>query len=199
MPVCDGCGAQVDDAHIRARIERLELATRFRPIHIHSLLIDAAPPASPEDYFYAVGVNRSVRSVASRAYFDELMKCAGFASDAAIQEETALAEFQRRGIFLAYAIDCPIGESAELEATVRNLAPTVLLRVRSSYKPKHVALLSSATHELIQPLFDAGWKDRMILDSGGPFDDPFLADPAGQAEFNTAFGDRLSAALSRIA
>src|SRR5580704_6928279 len=98
MPVCDGCGAQCDDAHIRARIERLELATRFRPIHIHTLLIDATPPPSPQDYFYAVAVDRSVRSVASRAYFDELMKCAGYTSDAAIQEESALTEFQRRGI-----------------------------------------------------------------------------------------------------
>ena len=198
MLVCDGCGAQADDAHIRARIERLELATRFRPIHIHTLLIDAAPPARPQDYFYAVAADRSMRSVGSRTYFDELMKCAGFASDAAIQEDIALAEFQRRGIFLAYAIDCPIGDPAELEAAVRKSAPTVLLRVQSSYKPKHIALLSGATRELIQPLSAAGWKDRLILDGGGPFDDPFLADPAGQAEFNTAFGDRLCDALSRI-
>jgi hypothetical protein len=198
MPVCDSCGAQVDDAHIRARIERLELGTRFRPTHVHTLLIDAAPPSKPQDYFYAVASNRSIRSVASRTFFDELMKCAGFTSDAAIEEETALAEFQRRGIFLAYAIECPIGESEELEAAVRKLAPTVLLRVRSSYKPKHVALLSGATRELIQSFSEAGWKDRLILDGGGPFDDPFLADPAGQAEFNTAFGDRLSGALNRI-
>ncbi len=52
MPVCDGCGMQADDAHIRRRIERLELATRFRPIHIQALLIDAAPPSRSEDYFY---------------------------------------------------------------------------------------------------------------------------------------------------
>ncbi len=198
MLVCDGCGAQADDAHIRARIERLELATRFRPIHIQTLLIDSAPPARPQDYFYAVAADRSIRSVGSRTYFDELMKCAGFSSDAAIQEETALAEFQRRGMFLAYAIDCPIGDRAELETAARQSAPTVLLRVQSSYKPKHIALLSSPTRELIQPLSAAGWKDRLILDGGGPFDDPFLADPAGQAEFNTAFGDRLCDAVSRI-
>ena len=73
-----------------------------------------------------------------------------------------------------------------------------MLRVQSSYKPKHIGLLSSATLELIQPLSAAGWKNRLILDGGGAFDDPFLADPAGQAEFNTAFGDRLCDALSRI-
>jgi hypothetical protein len=196
MLVCDGCGAQADDAHIRARIERLELATRFRPIHIQTLLIDSAPPARPQDYFYAVAADRSTRSVASRTFFDELMKSAGFASDAAIQEDVALAEFQRRGIFLAYAIDCTVSGPAELETALRNSVPTVLLRVQSSYKPKHIALLSSPTRGLIQPLSAAGWKDRLILDGGGPFDDPFLADPAGQAEFATAFGDRLAKALS---
>ncbi len=198
MLVCDGCGAQADDAHIRARIERLELATRFRPIHIQTLLIDVAPPARPLDYFYAVAADRSVRSVRSRAYFDEMMKCAGFVSDAAIQEEVALAEFQRRGFFLAYAIECPIGDPAELDAALRKSARTVLLRIQSSYKPKHIALISGATRELIQSLSAGGWKDRLILDGGGPFDDPFLADPAGQAEFNTAFGDRLTRALTRI-
>jgi len=198
MHVCDGCGAQADDAHIRARIERLELATRFRPIHIQTLLIDAAPPARFQDYFYAVAADRSVRSVGSRAYFDELIKCAGFTSDAAIQEEVALAEFQRRGLFLASATECPAGTPAEIDAAVRKIAPTVVQRVKASYKPKYIALLSDAARELIGPLSDAGWKDRLILDGGGPFINPFLADPMGQAEFNTAFGDRLSQALARV-
>jgi hypothetical protein len=196
MLVCDGCGAQADDAHIRARIERLELATRFRPIHIQVLLIDVVPPARPEDYLYAVVADRSVRSVGSRTYFDELMKCAGFSSDAAIQEVTALAEFQRRGLFLANAIECPINASSESELAVGKFAQTVVQRVRGSYKPKYVALLSRATRELVQPLSDAGWKDRLILDSGGPFVDPFVADPPAQAEFATAFGDNLAKALS---
>src|SRR5579863_3534491 len=188
MIVCDGCGTQADDAHIRARIGRLELATRFRPIHIHTLLIDVAPPSRPEDYFYAVAVDRSVRSVSSRMYFDELMKCAEIVPDAAIQEEIALAEFQRKGLYLASAIECPIREATELEAAVRKAAPTVVQRVKASYKPKYIALLSEAARELIAPLSDAGWKDRLILDSDSPFVDPFLADPSAQAEFATGFG-----------
>jgi len=52
MAICDGCGAVADAEHIRARIQRLELATRYRPIHIHTLLIGTAPPALIEDYFY---------------------------------------------------------------------------------------------------------------------------------------------------
>jgi hypothetical protein len=195
MAVCDGCGAHADDAHIRARIERLELATRYRPIHIHVLLIDAAPSARPEDQFYTAAADRSVRSIASRMYFDEIMKCAGFGSDAGIKEEPALAEFQRRGFFLASAVECALGTPAELEEGVRRAAPTVLKRVQLSYKPKYIALLSNPTRELIRALEDAGWKDRLILDGGGPFFDPFLDDPPAQAEFATAFGDRLAKAL----
>ena len=58
MSVCDGCGAVADDKHIRERIERLELATRFRPVHIRALLIDAAPPPRVEDYFYRAAKDR---------------------------------------------------------------------------------------------------------------------------------------------
>ena len=87
MALCDGCGLQVDDAHIRRRIERLELATRFRPIRIHVLLIDAAPPISEEDYFYRASSNREERSLVSRMYFDEIVKSAGIPLDADMKEE----------------------------------------------------------------------------------------------------------------
>src|ERR1700685_3343133 len=107
MPVCDGCGATVDDAHIRDRIERLEMATRYRPIHIQVLILDAAPPVRPEDYFYRATSDGSERSPKSRAYFDALIKSAGdnparFSTDA-----HALAEFQRRGLFLTNVVECP--------------------------------------------------------------------------------------------
>lgn len=52
MAICDGCGAVAEAEHIRRRILRLELATRYRPIHIHTLLIGTAPPDRIEDYFY---------------------------------------------------------------------------------------------------------------------------------------------------
>ena len=53
MPVCDGCGATVDAEHIRSRIERLEMATRYRPVHIQTLLVGTAPPERTEDYLYS--------------------------------------------------------------------------------------------------------------------------------------------------
>ena len=53
MPVCDGCGATVDSEHIRSRIERLEMATRYRPVHIQTLVVGTAPPERLDEYFYA--------------------------------------------------------------------------------------------------------------------------------------------------
>lgn len=174
MAVCDGCGAQVDDAHIRQRIERLELATRFRPIHISVLLIDAAPPARFEDYFYRAAADRFERSLASRPYFDGLMKCAGLApgSDSKTGEDAALAEFQRRGFFLIGAIECPLANHPDPLAAIERAAPAVLRRVQVSYKPKSVVLLSPLTQPLVQAFEDNGCASQLILHDGQPFAGP---------------------------
>jgi hypothetical protein len=199
MASCDGCGTQADDAHIRQRIERLELATRFRPIHIQVLLIDAVPPTRPHDYFYRAAPKRNERSVASRMYFDEIAKCAGFSPGADINEEEALAEFQRRGFFLAHAVECPVRTPRELSDALDRLGPTVVRRVDASYKPKYIMPISQPMERLV-PLFQlSGWGERLLLNEGGPFVDPFLGDPQNQAEFETALGDRLTRALARLA
>jgi hypothetical protein len=181
VPVCDGCGARVEEEHIRTRIERLELATRFRPIHISVLLIDTAPPARREDFFYEA-VTPTARSTAWQAYFDELAKLAG-AAGSDTQVGKILSEFQRRGFFLTSAVECPIEEPTDSSAVVRRLAPTVLRRVRASYRPKHVALISAPTGELIEPFRVAGWDDRLILDDGAPF---------------ASIGERLAAAVTKL-
>lgn len=197
MPVCDGCGARVDDAHIRQRIERLELATRFRPIHIHLLLLDAAPPSRPEDFFYRVS-RPSARSVASRMYFTELAKLVGVKPGREGPEEATLAEFQKRGMFLAYAVECPVDDYHELAAAVRRLAPTVVKRVQTSYKPKYIAPISQPTQELVKLFQMTGLRDRLVLNEGAPFVDPFIGDPQNQAEFGTSLGDRLLSAVSQL-
>jgi hypothetical protein len=198
MPVCDGCGAEVTDEHIRARIERLEFSTRFRPIRIQILFIDAAPPARSEDFFYRPVLDRSVRSLGSRMFFDEIAKCLGMVPGPDLREQAVLVEFQRRGYFLAYAVECPVEGYAEQEAAVRLLAPTIQKRVQLSYKPKYILPLSQPTTDLVALFQLIGWADRVILDKGGPFIDPFLGDPQGQAEFGTNLGDRLLQALSHL-
>jgi hypothetical protein len=77
VPICEGCGARVDEAHVQARKERLDLAARFRPTQIKVLVLDSAPRGSENDYFYRATKDRTVRSVAARMYFDELVKTMG--------------------------------------------------------------------------------------------------------------------------
>jgi hypothetical protein len=142
MALCDGCGLTVDAEHIRQRIERLELATRYRPVHIQMLLVGAAPPERPEDYFYS--------------------------------SEKEAAELQKAGMFLAYAVECPLGGHADLREAVRHAVPNVLKRVRFSYKPQSVLLFSPATAELIAPMQAAGLADQLLLHNSAPY--PALLD-----------------------
>lgn len=196
LPICDGCGAQVDEAHIRRRIERLELATRFRPIHIQVLLLDSAPPAKLEDYFYRPAADPSDRSPVARMFFDELAKCTGQARPTHAPEESILADFQKHGFFLAYAVECPVEPPLELAEAIDRMSSTVVLRMNSSYKPKSLVPISRDLHPLLPLLQLKGWSEKMILNNGQPFDDPFLGDPQAQAEFGTSLGDRLVKALA---
>ena len=180
MPICDGCGAHVDADHIRQRIERLELSTRFRPIHIQVLLVDVAPPPRSEDFLYRATEDRFVRSSEARAYFDDLARAAGVTVTAELDEKAALADLQRRGFFLVSALECPAQEnpaplvqSAELESRIEKTSRTVVTRIKGSYKPKNIALLTLPTRMLIPALQAAGWGDRLILDGETPFAAPF--------------------------
>ncbi len=41
---CDGCGQLASPEHIARRLQRLEWTTRFRPVHIGTLLLGATAP-----------------------------------------------------------------------------------------------------------------------------------------------------------
>jgi hypothetical protein len=198
MAVCDGCGTRADDAHIQRRAERLERAKRFRPVQIRVVFLDGAPPARMEDYFYCPVKDRTVRSLASRMYFDELAKCVSATSSVSIQEETTLSEFQRQGYFLTYALECAFEDQADPQGSLRRVAPTVLKRVQEFFKPSYVVPLSQATHELIRLFGLIGWGERLVLSNGGPWVDPYLGNPKRQAEMGTAFGEKIKKALAPL-
>jgi hypothetical protein len=163
MRTCDGCGAPADEAHIRARIERLELATRFRPIHIQVLLLEDAPAARGEDYFYRPASDGSSRSPGSKAFFREMLSAAGISGELATNEEAALAEFQRRGFYLADAVECPIVPAEELRSRVLQAVPTIVKRVEFSYRPKHVVPIGAEIARSIESLRKSSIAERIVV------------------------------------
>jgi hypothetical protein len=197
MPICEGCGARVDDAHILRRKQRIDLSMRFRPIQIKTLLLNSAPSALEADYFYRAASDRAVRSAAARIYFEELVKCMGPATSQ-IDEARCLTDFRDRGFFLIHAVDCPIENPGELHNAMRRLAPTVVKRVQYSLQPTYIVPISKPTQDLIRLFGLIGWGDRLVLENGGPFSDANVGAPQRQPASSASFGDRIHKALAAL-
>ena len=110
-----------------------------------------------EDFFYRSAADRSVRSLASRMYFDELVKATGAPAHSSAQEEAALTDFRRKGFFLSYGVECPFESEGELHAALRRLAPTALKRVQYSL----AAELYRADWRGYEGIDTAVWVDRL--------------------------------------
>jgi hypothetical protein len=170
----------------------------LKPARIRVLFLDGAPPSRIEDYFYRPALNPADRSLGARRYFEELMKAAVIAPAANSQETTLLAEFQRKGFFLTYAIECPFEEQDDPKGALRRLAPTVMKRVQSVYDPAYMVPISQPTADLIRLFGMIGWGDRLVLDNGLPFIDSYIADPRRSASAGKSFGERIKAALAYL-
>ncbi len=197
--LCDGCGQPAGDDHIARRIRRLELATRFRPVHILVLFLAEAPPPRLEDYFYFPS---SDRSGLSRVLFDKLMQGVGIAEGPTNHDQACLAEFQKRGFFLADCLECPVEEivpgvrertaRANPFELARRYGPAIVQRVQFSYKPRHIVLLSTRTRHVIPILQQAGLRDRVLLYQGLPLHFPHPHNPAAQAQFRLGLAELLA-------
>ncbi|HEV8384690.1 MAG TPA: hypothetical protein VGQ11_07440 [Candidatus Acidoferrales bacterium] len=196
---CDGCGLPATPEHIALRIRRIELATFYRPIHIQALFLAEAPPELLEDYFYFPAKRRQDRGRYSRALFDELMTGLRIRPPEADDAPACLAEFQKRGLFLADCLECPVADivpgvrehtakASALELTHRYGA-TIVRRIQFSYKPKHIILLSTRTRHLIPLLQHASLGDRLILYNGLPLHFPHPDNPGAQAQFRSGLAE----------
>ena len=168
---CDGCGLPAGPEHMAARLTRLELATRFRPVHIGVLFVALAPPPRVEDDFYG--------PPESRTFFDSFLS----ALDIPAQPEAArLAEFQHRGYYLAYLSECPLPPGQESAAeTIARLGPNLIRRIRFNYRPKTIAPLGGELAPLIENLRAAGIGPIATAEKGQPLPIPGTG-PADGAE-----------------
>ena len=160
---CDGCGQSASPEHIARRLRRLEWTTRYRPIHIGTLLLGGVSPEADEDFLYA-------GKFAGEA--GQLLAALGI-SAAGKSPEVVIGEFQRGGFFVTHVLECPLeasesGQSSRDSLLLQRVAP-VTTRIRRSLKPKRVVLISELLAPLASRLSSAELGCPVILDSGKPF------------------------------
>ena len=181
---CDGCGQLGDSAHISRRLQRLEWATRFRPIHIQSLLVSGISPHSDDEFLYNPHANFQGEA-------RNILDAAAVSSEGK-SPESILTEFQKRGLMLIHVLECPLSSgSSPFDAgpiLERQFASTVT-RIRRSLKPKQVLLISAELAPLANKL--------LKTDLGCPVfptaKEPFLASSIpGEAELQAFRGALVS-------
>lgn len=163
---CDGCGQIASTAHIGRRLQRLEWTTRYRPVHIQTLMLCATSPRVEKEFFYSPG--REFRGEAAT-----LLDVAGISS-AGKTADAVHAEFQRAGFFLTHILECPMeegsGGAAGLAALLAGRLPAVAVRIRRSLKPKRVVLISREVEPILENIAALELGCPLVLDGGKAFD-----------------------------
>ncbi len=167
--VCDGCGQAATAEHIARRLQRLEWTTRYRPVHISTLLLGAFSPLRDEDFLYAGGGKEGEEFRGEAA---QILAAVGI-STAGKTREAVHAEFQRAGFFLTHVLECPVeGDPAQRKAAeallVRRLQ-TVATRIRRSLKPKRVMAVTEELEPVVQHIVALDLGCPVLLDCGKPF------------------------------
>ena len=160
---CDGCGQGASPAHVTRRLQRLEWTSRYRPVHIGTLLLGAVAPRDDADFLYA-----AEGKLAGEA---KLVLEATGVSAGEKSADVVLSEFQRGGFLLAHVLECPLEESNpdSLQELILSCLPATLARIRRSLKPKRVALISRELAFVVANLQSADLNSALALDSGKPF------------------------------
>jgi len=162
---CDGCGQIASAEHIARRLQRLEWATRYRPVHIQTLFLGSASPQKQEEFLYSP--NGEFQGEAGT-----LLEAAGV-STAGKTSDAVHAEFQRGGFFLTHVLECPIesgsGPAQVLPSLMEQRLTAVAVRIRRSLKPKRVVPISRAMETILEKFVALELGCPLVLDDGKPF------------------------------
>ena len=159
--LCDGCGQPASPSHIARRLQRLEWSTRFRPVHVSTLLLSAVSPENDADFLYAPADQH-------RGEAQLLLDAAGILSGGKSFEAT-LSEFQRSGLFLTHVLECPVESSANPQQLMETRLAHAMTRIRRSLRPKRLALISGQLGGSIAALQAGNLECALLLDAGQPF------------------------------
>jgi hypothetical protein len=185
---CDGCGQIASPEHLAQRFARLELTTRYRPVHIQALLLGAVAPKNPSSFLYSLeGPFEGEAGL--------LLEALEISTDGK-SREAVLAEFQKRGLLLSHVLECAFegnSSAGSLGGLLdKQLAPT-LVRIRRSLKPKKVIVISNELMGLV---------NRMGTEAGCPvigIDLGKLGDGRGRIEATRVFRQALAVTGAVIA
>jgi hypothetical protein len=162
---CDGCGQPASPEHLAKRLQRLEWTTRYRPVHIGTLLLGAIAPRNDSDFLYAEGGEFGGEA-------GIILEATGL-STLGKSAETTLAEFQRGGFLLTHVLECPFEEGASdptgVQAVLEARFPAVVARIRRSLRPKRLALISQALEPVLGRLDKIDLECSIVLDGAKPF------------------------------
>jgi hypothetical protein len=163
---CDGCGQRASAGHIAQRLQRLEWATRYRPVHIHTLLLGGVSPLDEHEFLYSP--KGEFRGEAARVFSAAGISLAGKDADA------VHTEFQRGGFFLTHVLECPFeelsGDTKELMPLLARRLSGGATRIRRSLKPKRVVLFSRTLEPLLDQIMSLSLGCPVVLDGGRPFE-----------------------------
>jgi hypothetical protein len=163
--ICDGCGQAASPEHTTRRLQRLEWMTRYRPVHVGTVLLGAYSPDDESDFLYA-----ETAEITGEA--KQLLAAAGIDS-AGKTKEAILTEFQRGGFLLGYVLECPLEAESRNDAAVTALLkarmPAFLARLRRSFQPKRVASISSKLDTFFAGLTEADLGCTLVSDGGKSF------------------------------
>ena len=166
---CDGCGQAASPEHIARRLRRLEWATRYRPVHIHTLLLGAAAPRDDAEFLYAPGDE-------FRGEAGDLLRAVGISTRGKAPAEIH-GEFQAAGFFLTHLMECPVethpgyegqtGRAApDLTTLLCQHLPSVVSRVRRSLKPRRVMLVTEVPPTVVEDILSMHLGCPVVLDQG---------------------------------
>ena len=162
---CDGCGQPASAEHIARRLRRLEGATRYRPVHIQTLLLGSVAPREDEEFLYSPA--REFRGEAA-----QLLRAVGVSFEGK-SAEAVHAEFQGAGLFLAHLLECPLedGQNSgpEVVDLLRQHLPAAASRIRRSLKPNRVMLVTDVPQPIVQDVLSVDVGCKIVSDCGKPF------------------------------
>jgi len=162
---CDGCGQRASAEHIARRLRRLEWATRYRPVHIHTLLLGGVAPREDAEFLYAPGGGFDGEA-------GDLLRATGISTEGKAAEAVH-TEFQGAGFFLTHILECPLEDRDSPGDKVANLLhehlQSVGSRIRRSLRPRRVTLVTELPQSVVDDILSMDLGCSVVLDNGKPF------------------------------